>query len=132
LIAARTDPSEARKADKAEKAQAGEVQALADDGLPAPGTFEVVVREWLTTQHEVKVSFGHAERTHIRLEQDAFPWIGRRPVGEIEPPELPACLRRIEARGAIETAHRVKDACGQVLRNAIAIGLCQRATRRPT
>jgi hypothetical protein len=48
----------------------------------------------------------------MRLEQDAFPWLGRRPVGEIEPPELLACLRRIEARGAIETAHRVKDACG--------------------
>lgn len=126
LIAAGTDPSEARKADKAEKAQAREIQALADAGLPGPGTFEAVAREWLTTQHQVKVSLGHAERTRIRLEQDAFPWIGRRPVGEIEPPELLTCLRRIEARGAIETAHRVKDACGQVFRYAIAIGLCKR------
>jgi len=126
LIAEGTDPSDTRKADKSERERQNEMQALADAGLPGPGTFEAVAREWLSTQHEVKVSAGHAERTRIRLEQDAFPWIGRRLVGEIEPPELLACLRRVEARGAIETAHRVKDACGQVFRYAIAIGLCQR------
>jgi integrase len=126
LIAAGGDPSLARKADKAERAHEREVEALADAGMPGPGTFEHVAREWLTTQHAVKVSAGHAERTRIRLEQDAFPWIGARPVGDIEPPELLACLRRVEARGAIETAHRVKDACGQVFRYAIAIGLCKR------
>jgi len=126
LIAEGSDPSDARKARKAEVTLAREVRALADAGLPGPGTFEAVAREWLTTQHEVKVSFGHAERTRIRLEQDAFPWIGRRPVGEIEPPELLACLRRIEARGAIETAHRVKNACGQVFRYGVAIGACKR------
>jgi hypothetical protein len=112
LIAAGGDPGEVRKTDKAERAQVREAQALADAGLPGPGTFEAVAREWLSTQHEVKVSAGHVERTRMRLEQDAFPWLGRRPVGEIEPPELLACLRRIEARGAIETAHRVKYACG--------------------
>lgn len=36
-----------------------------------------------------------------------------------------ACLRRVEARGAIETAHRAKDACGQVFRYGIAIGQCK-------
>jgi len=126
LIAEGTDPSDTRKAIKVAQQRADEMQALADAGLPGLGTFEAVAREWLATQHEVKVSPGHAERTRIRLEQDAFPWIGRRPVGDIEPPELLACLRRVEARGAIETAHRVKDACGQVFRYAIAIGLCQR------
>lgn len=120
------DPSAARKAGKVERDLKRQAQTRADAGLPGPGTFEAVAREWLTTIHEVKVSAGHAERTRIRLEQDAFPWLGRRPVGDIEPPELLACLRRVEARGAIETAHRVKDACGQVFRYAIAIGLCKR------
>lgn len=125
-IAAGTDPSEARKADKAAKQQERESQALADAGLPGPGTFEHVAREWLTTVHEAKVSAGHAERTRIRLEQDVFPWIGRRPIADIEAPVLLECLRRVEARGAIETAHRVKDACGQVFRYGIAIGQCKR------
>jgi len=121
-----TDPSAARKAGKLQRNQERASQALADAGLPGLGTFEAVAREWLTRIHEIKVSVGHAERTRIRLEQDAFPWLGRRPVGDIEPPELLACLRRVEARGAIETAHRVKDACGQVFRYAIASGLCKR------
>ena len=126
LIAAGTDPSAARKVEKADRAFQREAQALADAGMPGPGTFEHVAREWLSTIHEGKVSAGHSERTRIRLEQDAFPWLGRRPIAEIEAPELLQYLRKIEARGAIETAHRVKNACGQVFRYGVAIGACQR------
>ena len=126
LIAAGGDPSAARKVEKADRAQQRQAQALADAGLPGPGTFEHVAREWLGTIHEGKVSEGHSARTRIRLEQDAFPWLGRRPIAEIEAPELLQCLRKIEARGAIETAHRVKNACGQVFRYGVAIGACQR------
>jgi integrase len=126
LIAAGTDPSETRKADKAAVAAKTEAKRLADSGEPGPGTFEHVAREWLKTVHEVKVSPGHAERTRIRLEQDIFPWLGRRLIGEIEAPELLQCLRRVEARGAIETAHRIKDSCGQVFRFGIATGYCRR------
>jgi integrase len=126
LLAAGGDPSAARKEEKADRALQREAQALADAGMPGPGTFEHVAREWLATIHEGKVSTGHSERTRIRLEQDAFPWLGRRPIGEIEAPELLQCLRKIEARGAIETAHRVKNACGQVFRYGVAIGACQR------
>ena len=126
LIAAGIDPSAARKADKAARRRQQEAQQLADAGLPAPGTFEAVARDWLTTVHEAKVSPGHAERTRIRFEQDAFPWIGRKPIAEIEAPELLLVLRRVTARDAIETAHRLKDACGQVFRYGIATGACTR------
>ncbi|MDL2339290.1 MAG: integrase arm-type DNA-binding domain-containing protein [Pseudomonadota bacterium] len=126
LIAAGIDPSKARKADKAQQAANAEAKALADAGLPGPDTFEYVARDWLTTVHEAKVSAGHADHTRIRLEQDVFPWLGRRPIADIEAPELLECLRRVEARGAIETAHRVKDACGQVFRFGIASGKCKR------
>ena len=126
LIAAGTDPSDVRKADKAIQASKGEAERLAAAGLPGPGTFEHVAREWLETVHRVKVSAGHADRTRIRLEQDAFPWLSRRPIAEIGAAELLACLRRVEARGAIETAHRIKDACGQVFRYGIATGQCDR------
>ncbi|RYE81022.1 MAG: integrase [Oxalobacteraceae bacterium] len=72
------------------------------------------------------MSEGHLNRTRIRLEQDVFPWVGRRALGEVDAPELLAVLRRVEGRGAIETAHRVKDACGQVFRYGIATGACAR------
>jgi len=126
LIASGTDPSAARKADKADRAAQAQAQALADAGLPGSGTFEAVAREWLRVVHQAKVSAGHAERTRIRFEQDAFPWLGRRPIAEIDAPELLATLRRVIARGAIETAHRLKDACGQVFRYGIATGVCTR------
>jgi integrase len=125
-IAAGIDPSAARKGEKAAKAEAAEVTRIVEAGLPAPGTFEAVAREWLTTMHEATVSAGHAARTQIRFEQDVFPWIGSRPIADLEAPELLATLRKVIARGAIETAHRAKDACGQVFRYGIAAGYCQR------
>ena len=78
------------------------------------------------TVHEAKVSPGHGERTRIRFEQDAFPWIGSRALAELDGPEVLAVLRRVTGRSAIETAHRLKDACGQVFRFGIAIGACIR------
>lgn len=125
-VAAGVDPSAARKAEKAAKAKAEAVTRIIEAGLPAPGTFEAVARDWVVTVHQAKVSESHSERTLTRFENDVFPWIGKRPLGEIEPPELLTVLRRIEARGAIETAHRTKDACGQVFRFGIASGLCTR------
>jgi integrase len=125
-IAAGVNPSATRKADKAERARLAEAQRTEALGLPGPDSFEAVAREWLATVHDAAVSAGHAERTRIRLENDIFPYIGRRPLAELEAPELLAALRRIEARGAIETAHRAKDACGQVFRYGIATGKCTR------
>jgi integrase len=126
LIANGADPGELRKSAKAADEAKSEVARMEAAGLPGPGTFEHVAREWLTTIHEAKVSAGHAERTRIRLEQDVFPWLGRRPIAAIEAPELLQSLRRVEARGALETTHRIKDSCSQVFRYGIAAGVCQR------
>ncbi len=112
LVSQGVDPSDARKADKAAKRRAIEAEQLADAGLPPADSFEAIAREWMATIHGVKVSDGHADRTRIRLEQDIFPWIGRRPMAEIDAPELLLILRQVTERGAIETAHRLKDACG--------------------
>jgi len=113
-LAAGIDPGEARKAVKAAHRDV------------ATDSFEAVAREWLSTIHGAKVSAGHADRTRIRLEQDVFPWLGASPLGSIKAPDLLACLRRVEARGAIETAHRIKQACGQVFRYGVATGRCER------
>jgi integrase len=111
------DPSEARRAEKASRSES------------VVNGFEAVAREWHATIHLAQVSAGHAARTLIRLEQDVFPWLGGLPIGEIKAPLLLQAMRRIEARGAIETAHRALQACGQVFRYAIATG---RAERDPT
>lgn len=126
LVRAGSDPSELRKTNKAVAVRHRESERLAAAGLPSLGSFEAVARKWLATIHGAKVSAGHADRTRIRLEQDVFPWLGQRPIGSIRAPELLQCLQRIEARGAIETAHRVKQACGQVFRYGVATGQCER------
>ena len=91
LLAEGTDPSDKRKATKAEQAAEREAAERTERGLPGVGSFEAVAREWLADIHERTVSAGHADRTRIRLEQDVFPWIGARPIAEIEPPELLQC-----------------------------------------
>ena len=58
-----------------------------------------------------------------------FPWLRGRPIAQVNAPELLALLRRIESRGALETAHRAMQNCGQVFRYAVATG---RAERDPT
>ena len=125
LVADGVDPSQLRKSDRARSQSVREEAKRADSGLPPSGSFEAVARDWLATIHTAKVSDGHADRTRIRLEQDVFPWL-RRPIGEIKAPELLLCLRRVEARGAIETAHRIRQACGQVFRFGVASGNCER------
>ncbi|RQO63577.1 integrase [Paucibacter sp. KBW04] len=126
LLASGSDPSEAKKAEKAEAMARAGFAKLVAAGKPLPGSFEFVANEWLDKVHRAKVSEGHAERTQVRLKQDVFPWIGSRPIGEVEAPELLKLLRRVEGRGAIETTHRVKYVCGQVFRYGIATGDCSR------
>ena len=120
------DPSAARKGAKAAVLREREADRLADAGMPAADSFEAVAREWLAVVHAGKVSAGHADRTRIRLEQDVFPWLGRAPLINVKAPAMLECLRRVEARGAIETAHRIKQACGQVFRYGVATGRCER------
>lgn len=88
-------------------------------------TFEAVAREFLAAQKK-KIAPATFEKAERMLEANAFPWLGNRPIAEIGPPELLAVLKRIEARGAHETAHRVKARIGQVFRYAIAHGTAQR------
>lgn len=114
LHGAGVDPGAARKAEKASRVDSER------------GSFEAVAREWVATIHEAKVSAGHSARTLIRFEQDVFPWVGRLSISALTAPMLLDVLRRVEARGAIETAHRIKDSCSQVFRYGIASGRCER------
>jgi len=107
------DPSEHRKANKAAKTER------------AANSFEVVAREWFS-KREPNWSTNHANRIIRRLERDIFPWIGGTAVADITAPQLLDAVRRIEQRGALETAHRALGNCGQVFRYAVATGRAER------
>jgi integrase len=107
------DPAQYRKETKAMRKQ------------QAANSFEAVAREWFTKYNHIWTE-GHSKTIISRLELNIFPWLGTQPVASITAPELLTALRRIERRGALETAHRVKQICGQVFRYAIATGRAER------
>ncbi|WP_239024388.1 tyrosine-type recombinase/integrase [Ramlibacter humi] len=84
-------------------------------------TFREVALEWHSKQL-AQWSSSHPTRAERQFERDLFPWIGSRPVADIEPAELLATIRKIEKRGAFETADRGLMLCRQVWRYAIATG----------
>ncbi len=90
----------------------------------ATNSFKAVSDEWLTKQTMWTPS--NREKVESMLKRDLLPWLGNRSMSEITPPELLAVLRRIEARGAIESAHRAKGMCGQIFRYAVATGRAER------
>lgn len=93
--------------------------------LGAENSFEAIGREW-HIKFSSKWTEKHGAKILHRLEKDIFPWLGQRPIPEITAPELLIVLRRIENRGAIETAHRLCQSCGQIFRYAIATGRADR------
>jgi integrase len=88
-------------------------------------SFEFVAREWFTKKMPTWER-SHSKTIIRRLEANIFPWLGNCPVSEIKPSEILECLRRIEERNAIETAHRVHQITGQIFRYAVATGRCER------
>jgi integrase len=88
-------------------------------------TFEGVAREWLDRQSK-SLAEGTVTILSARLENYLYPYLGSRPIAAITAPELLAALRRIEARGRHETAHRARALTGRVFRYAIATGRAER------
>lgn len=125
LLAEGIDPSEDRKATNVQRKEIRETERRLAEGIPLTDSFEAIAREWFD-----KFSAGwvasHGDKIIRRLERDIFPWLGARPITEIKAPDLLSALRRIEERGAIETAHRALQNCGQVFRYAIATGRAKR------
>jgi len=109
LLADQIDPSARKKAER----------------LAQADTFESTAREWLELQRH-----GLSEKTFLRklgwLEDFLFPYLGRHPVAKITAPDLLAALKRIEARGFRETAHRARSTASNVLRFAVASGRAER------
>lgn len=88
-------------------------------------TFEAIARAWHGHWKGDRTD-RHADYVLRRLEADAFPVIGSRPISEITAPQLLAMAKKIESRGVSHLARRVLQTCNQVFRYAIAHGSLER------
>lgn len=113
LLAEGTDPSVAKRADKVARK------------LAADNTFEAVAQAWLAKTKALR-----AESTDAKvqgwLKNDVLPAIGRLPIAEITPRDVLDLVRKVEKRGAIDSATRMKQLCGQIFRYAVAEGSAER------
>lgn len=114
LVAAGIDPSVQRKAAKMARVEAG------------ISSFEAIAREWLAKQTFVP---SYTMKVSAWFQRNVFPYVGSRPIRDLTAPDFLRVLRRVEERGAHESAHRIKQNIGQVMRYAVATG---RADRDPT
>jgi integrase len=109
-----TDPVQARR-----------VARVTADAANAT-TFEAVARDFYATKAS-GWSQRYGARWIERMEKDLFPLIGNMPMGNITPPILLDALRRVEKRGAVETAHTLRQTAGQVFRYGVQTGRCERS-----
>lgn len=113
LLADNIDPSTAKREEK-------QAQSIA-----AANTFEAVARVWLAKSAATRAASTQGKVT-TWLEKNVFPAIGKMPITTIGPRDVLAAVRKMEERGAIDSAHRVKQICGQVFRFAVADGMAER------
>lgn len=106
--------------DPSAERQLGKVRAK----LSQTNSFSAVANEWYTRQVNKWVA-SHSLDVRRRLDRNAFPFLGSRPIADIEAPELLETVRKIEARGAHDLAHRVLSLCGQVFRYGVVTGRCK-------
>jgi integrase len=113
LLANGIDPGQAKREGKQAKIVA------------AANTFELVARQWLG-----KVAASRSASTQDKvtawLEHDVFPALGKIQISDIKPRDVLAVVQKVETRGAIDSAHRIKQVCGQIFRFAVAIDLVER------
>lgn len=107
------DPNQAKRVDRHAKTAA------------ADQTFEAVANQWL-----VKIGPSRSASTQDKvkgwLDNNVFPYIGKMPIADIKPRDVLMAVQKMEARGAVESAHRVKQVCGQIFRFAVALDLVER------
>jgi integrase len=113
LLADDIDPAQARRNDR-------EARLIA-----ASNTFELVARLWLEKEGRRR-SPSTQDKVLGWLEHDVFPYIGKRAVSELKPRDVLLMVQKVEARGAFDSAHRIKQMCGQVFRFAVALDLAPR------
>jgi hypothetical protein len=118
LVAAREAHHEARKMVSQGKDPALEKQKAKISRIEAAKiTFRKVAEDWLADQEPIW-SISNAKRVRNRFERDLYPLFGNLPIGQVETTAILRALRKIEARGSIETAKRVRGYVKSVFRRA--------------
>jgi integrase len=107
------DPAVQKKAAKRAKTASGAV------------TFEGVAKDWFK-KFSALWAPAHASRVWRRIERDLLPWLGKTPIADLSAPDVLETIRRVEARGAAETAHRARSDVSTIMRYAISCGLASR------
>ena len=125
LVSEGINPSDERKAARDARLQELDAGRRESAGLPPVDSFEAVARELHATKATAWSPL-YGQRWIERMDKDLFPLIGRKRLTDITAPLLLETLRRIEARGAHETAHTLRQTAGQVFRYGIATGRCER------
>ena len=113
LLTSGIDPSERKKLQKADKAKTTDRE------------FETIAREWHAGRSHAWTPI-HSKNIMDRLTRDVFPYVGKIPIEDITIPHLLQLIKRIEARGTMETAHRVRGNIDHVYQYAIASGKAER------
>jgi hypothetical protein len=122
LAAARQRRDNARKrlADGEDPTAADKAEALATENA-----FETIARNW-HARAKTAWTPRYARLVLGRLEDDIFPHLGKDHIDSIEPPRLLEVIRKVEIRGAIDMAKRIKNYCSEVFMYGIAEGKCRR------
>ena len=113
LLADGIDPGIAKREEKQAKATA------------AGNTFEAVAEQWLKATSAKRAAITQ-DKVSTWLRKDVFPYIGKMPITSIGPRDVLAVVRKMEARGVIDSAKRIAQICGQVFRYAVAEGTAER------
>ena len=113
MIATGIDPSAEKKRVKVQAAIEEREQAL---------TFEAVARDWFSKKRTAWTE-GHQKKILSRLENQLFPYIGNKQISTLDAGDYLAVVQKAEKRGAIDTAHRLAQLCGQVTRFARVAGI---------
>lgn len=113
LLAEGIDPGQAKRDDRNTRTAA------------AAQTFEAVANQWLLKIAPTRTA-STQDKVKGWLEKNVFPVIGKKPIANIKPRDVLAAVQKMEARGAVESAHRVKQVCGQIFRFAVALDLVER------
>ncbi len=127
LAEARTERDKAKKllAENIDPSSKKKLSRLTSS-IKHESTFKSIAEEWLEKLHKHNVVHSHYERNKRRLELYVYPFIGDSPIADITPPQILFCLRKIEDKGHVETAKRVKTLCSQVLRYGVSVGKVER------
>ena len=87
-------------------------------------TFEKLTADWFDKMMSQRAE-SHKSKVWRYFEKDVFPSIGKKDINSVTSIDIISLLRRIEDRGALETAHRVLNRCSQVFQFGMILQVCK-------